>query len=355
MRWLILALSLGLTLCLAGCGGQPASPLLPETSAADPTDVPAEVQELLDIYAPADDESSVQAVMSNLDSLPYELLDSCDVYSVTFLWGDLFNTAEVNPDTIDWSGTLSIENGTGVVHVRCAIDFEPGQDSVLIHDNPTFAIWISKTHADFDGLSFLVFIKWFSFEPALAAPMLKFETAPVTLQFRFHQLVKLDAFYGIPGVGGIAIHSRRIWQNSCPGGLIEGIWHKDGSWVSSGRFDGYWLDHRGNKLGILTGRYWMDANAYPGKLEGWVSGIVTDEVIAELKGFWYYDDYRLCPMCGAGHGVFYGTFVYLSNSKSGRFIGEFGDYSLPPDDVEMPMHGIWYFECPWTVTVGPSD
>ncbi|UCD94775.1 MAG: hypothetical protein JSU69_01610, partial [Candidatus Zixiibacteriota bacterium] len=191
--------------------------------------------------------------------------------------------------------------------------------------------------------------------PSLAPPTLKFETIPITLQFRFHQLVKLDAFYQIPGVGGVAVHARRIWQNACPGGLIEGRWLKDGSWVTSGRFDGWWMDHTGNRIGYLNGTYWKDNNARIGELRGEVSGLITDEVIAELKGFWYYDDYRLCPMCGAGHGVFYGTFVYLSDNKRGRFIGEFGDYSFPPNDIEMPMHGIWYFECPWTVTSGPSN
>lgn len=331
-----------------GCGDQPNSPEQPKDYSAGSIEPPSEVAALLDEYAVTPNEVLQTEVSANLDSLPAELIDSCDVYAVTFLWGDLFNTAALDRDTIDWSGTLTIYNGEGVVHVQCEIDFEPGQDSVLIHNNPTFAIWISKTSMDFDGLSFLVFFKWKDLSAEYAPPVLRFRTEQITLQFSVYQLVKLDAYYHIDNIGGVAVHARRVWQNACPGGLINGHWIKDGSFSSSSTFDGWWLDHLGNRIGYLNGTFWRNENSI-GEFSGQVSGIYTDQVIAELSGKWYYDDPRLCPMCGEGHGVFFGKFVYTNDGRSGRVEGEFGDYSLPPDDIEMPMTGIWYFLCTWTV------
>jgi hypothetical protein len=264
----------------------------------------------------------------------------------------MFNTSSVNIDTVDWSGTLTVHNGEGYVFVRCMIDFEPGEDSVLFHDNPMFAIWVSKTYMDFDGLSFLVFMKWRNINSDYLAQSLWYETEYFNLQFSIHQLAYMTVYHSVENVGGVLIHSRRIWQNTCPGGLIQGTWIKSGNFTDSGSFEGYWADHLGEPIGYLNGIYWRDNvnDVYAGQLIGSVSGIVTDQVIAELTGHWVYDDPRMCPMCGEGHGLFWGTFTNVSDSGWGRFEGEFGDYSLPPDDIEMPMSGIWYYQCPWTTS-----
>jgi hypothetical protein len=66
-----------------------------------------------------------------------------------------------------------------------------------------------------------------------------------------------------------------------------------------------------------------------------------------MEGYWFYDDMRMCPMCGEGHGVFYGTFEdQMGSNRAGTIFGEFGDYSLPPDDIEMPYRGFWQYNCP---------
>jgi hypothetical protein len=351
MRCLVTFLIVGLILSFAGCGNQSTSPALPETTGFERQETPDDVRKLIDNYALPVDGESYENELAMLDSLPVDLVGNCNVYSVTFLWGDIFNTADIAPDTVDWSGRLSIYNGEGVVHVRFVIDFEAGQDSVLIHDCQDFAAWISKTCVDFDGLSFLVFIKWNNINPAsVACPSLVFETEPITLRFSLYQLAWLDAFYRVDNIGAVAVRSRLIWQNVCPGGLIEGTWIKDGSFGDSGYFQGLWLDYKGEVIGLLSGKFWRDDNTnFLGKFEGWVSGVITLQIIAELKGYWFYDDYRLCPICGQGHGIFYGKFIDCIDGSVGRVLGEFGDYSLPPNDVEMPMHGIWYYYCPWSI------
>ena len=92
------------------------------------------------------------------------------------------------------------------------------------------------------------------------------------------------------------------------------------------------------------GRYWVTEDGHR-VLEGSVSGLHTDQVIAELKGTWGYDDPRMCPMCGMGHGFFHGKFEMLHNGAVGVFGGEFGNWALPPDDLVMPFKGVWKLNC----------
>ncbi len=344
MRYLTFLTAVLFILLLAGCSDKSSAPDPSENSVIENQEFPENAQKLLDQYLPEDLESENGEQPAYLDSLPIELIDNCDIYSVTFLWGDVFNTAAPANDPTDWSGTLWV-NGVAVVHVLFEIDFEPGEDSVLIHNNPSFGAWISYTENDLDGLSFLVFLKRDIIY--ITPPVLTFETDPITLSFGFPELVDLTAFYPVDESNGLIVYSRLIWENACPGGLIEGVWIKDGWLSDSGSFSGYWKDYFGEPIGYMNGIFWGTNDGLSGKFSGSVSGLVTDEVIAEFEGHWYYDDMRMCPVCGEGHGVFHGQFRYLEDGRMGYMAGEFGDYSLPPDDIEMPMTGIWRFHCPW--------
>lgn len=330
-------------LVLAGCSSQPTSP---DSPAAVPETIPAELQKLVDQYVPTAQGIPSEAQVTYLDPIPTELIGNCDIYAITFLWGDLFNSALTPGAITDWSGTLSV-NGEAVVHVRYMIDFEPGEDSVLSHDNPSFAAWLSYTSNDLDGLSFLVFLK--RDVVYVTPPVLTFKTAPITLKFSFRQLVKLDAFYRVDNSNGVIVHSRKVWQNVCPSGEMKGRWIKDSSNPTQGHFEGRWLDRWGTAIGYLSGRFWMN-NDGRGELAGHVSGLVTDEVIAEIHGYWWFDDPMLCPMCGDDHGFFVGRYKYI-NGGTGKLKGEFG-YGLSPDDVELPFHGVWHDDCPY---VTPDD
>ena len=352
MRYLTLLTAVIFMVFLAGCSRNSTAPDQSGSNTINNQKLPESAQKILDQYLPEDLESENGEQPDYLDSLPVELIENCDIYSVTFLWGDVFNAATPSNDTTDWSGTLSM-NADGVVHVLYEIDFEPGEDSVLIHNNPTFAIWISKTANDLDGLSFLIFlprdIEYF------APPELTFETDPITLSFYFYELVELTAFYPVDESNGLIVYSRLIWENACPGGIIDGTWVKDGWLSDSGSFNGFWIDHLGDTVGCMSGIFWGANDGFTGKFSGSVSGLYTDQVIAEFEGHWYYDDPRMCPICGEGHGVFHGQFRYLEDGRTGFMAGEFGDYSLPPDDIEMPMTGIWRFHCPWNDVAANSQ
>jgi len=350
MRYLLFSLSILLLLIGAGCQDQSVSPG-DRGETGGPDEMAVDVREFFDKNAIPTHESEMIENLDVLDSLPVELIDSCDVYAITFLWGDLLNSAVIS-DTVDWSGTLTLD-GEGVVHVRYEIDFEPGQDSVLIHDNPTFAIWLSRTYRDFDGLSFLVFVKWRNYVDAVR-PRLIFGTGPLTLDFSFFELTNLDAYYPAGNIGGVLVHSRRIWQNTCPGGLFRGNWIKDSINSDNGTIDGFWMDHHGDSIGYLSGSFWTNNDGSRG-FAGSVSGLITDQVILELRGCWYYDGPVICADCEGGHGLFFGHFHYLTDSRRGLLMGEFGDYSAVAEEIVMPMRGIWWVLCPWTDCSGNNN
>jgi hypothetical protein len=352
MRRLVFISLTGLILVLGGCSDRATAPDQAEIATPLATEVPAEVQKLLDTYTMLEDGNSTDPRIAYLDPIPTELIDSCDIFAVTFLWGDLFNNPGHIPDTTDWSGILSL-SAEGVVYVRYMIDFEPGQDSVLPFSTPTTAAWISYTCMDFDGLSFLIFIK--RNVPYATPPVLTFETGPFTLQLDYWQLFNFAAFYPIDNTKGVAVHSRKIWINSCPGGLIKGEWIKDPVDPSTGRFEGVWTDYKGEPVGIMSGTFWTN-NDGRGEFVGALSGYITDEVIAELKGRWFYDNYQLSPMRCHDHGVFCGRYKYLNENRTGTIRGIFGDYATPDDVVQakLPMLGVWHDDCP-TDAGGPGN
>jgi hypothetical protein len=309
--------------------------------------VPEEVQQLLDTYVLPDDALSPELELVDPESFPPDLSDtSWNVYAVTFLWGRLYNACTSEAAATVWDGTLSA-NGEIVVYPAVTIGFEHGQDSLVPVTTPSTAGWGSSTaFGDFDGISFLVFYKRGLFY--LVEPTLKFETLPFTLELTFDELEKYSAFFEVAHCNAVAVHARRLRPHVCAKGLLSGEWVKDEAFGGSGHFQGWWQDHNGNPIGHYNGRFWT-SDDFSRQFEGSVSGLVTDEVIANFKGHWWYDDPSLCPVCGEGFGRFAGRIYYLNspdlaNTHVGVMKGTFGwreDYT----SVKYPMNGVWYLKC----------
>jgi hypothetical protein len=343
MRSLIFFLSVSLVFSFAGCSDQTTSPDLSQEIIPTAQDIPQDVQKVFDELVDHEDGLTEEEYLNFVDPPPSDLIGNCDIYSVTFLWGNLFNAGAPSNDTTDWTGSIWM-NAEGAIHVRHQIDFEHGQDSVLPRNNQYSVGWISKTSHDVDGLSFLVFIR--TDVDYFTPPILTFETEPFTAAFNFHQLMMLDAFYQVDDQNGVVIHARKIWQSHCPGGTIEGVWEKEAMWIGEGSFHGVWKNRAGEPIGLMNGTFWSNEYTH-GQFHGQLSGIDTDQVIAVMHGIWFYDDMRLCPICGEGHGVFRGHFAFVDGSHSGVIKGTFGDMSLPPDQLQLPMMGIWEVNCPF--------
>lgn len=355
MRILTALLIFSLLIILTGCNNQSTAPVVENTANFGEYEIPADLQALLTQVVPSEDKIVAEATNMVWDEALSYQVNNCDIYSVTMLWGDLFNYsgATLN-DTTDWSGTLTASSN-GFVRRVYEIDFEDGQDYIVPYSTPNTLGWVSFTSVDFDGIHCLVYLPRGPVMTAITAiPFITIQTEHYTFRFNSVELARLDYFYQVDNQNAVLIHSRRLWTNTCPGGYLDGTWIKEGGLGNSyGRFEGNWRDHNGELIGLMYGSFWADSLSYDanyyhyGRWSGWVTHPVLAVILVEMEGYWFFDDPRMCPMCGEGHGVFYGTFQdQMGSDRTGKIFGEFGDYSLPPNDVEMPYNGIWQYDCP---------
>ena len=333
-------------LLFVSCSERATNPPLPEPAPPNAIDVPADVAQILEDNSPADLALAGSDEVNWAGWPPPEWVRNSDVYAVTFVWGSLANVITPGVPVTDWSGKLSV-NGVALVHPRRTINFEPRQDSLLTDDEPAVAAWVSQTGVDFDGISFLVFLR--RDIVYIVAPWLTFETAPIKLEFQFDKLVNLNAFYDIGQGRALAVHARKIWPGRCPGGFTEGKWTKVDFSGMSGTIDGLWRNRLGEPIGYILGQFYVNDSGER-VYEGYVTGYMLDYIICEFKGTWWYDDYRMCPICGSGHGWFRGRYAYADGTnRGGMMFGEIGDFRSPVmDQLEMPFSGIWHDFCVWT-------
>lgn len=348
MRYLLSISSTALLLLMLGCGEQTTSPSPADTKGPAAGETPSEIVGLLESNTPATLELAPAGDPNWVAWPPFDLIKNSDVYAVTFVWGQLSPSMLPGMPVTDWSGRLWV-NGVAVVQPRRTISFDPGQDSILTENDPAMAAWVSQTSVDFDGISFLVFVR--RDITYIIAPTLHFETAPIQLEFNFGQVAKLDSFFVLPQGNALAVHTRQIWPARCPGGFTEGKWIKADNTGSNGRIEGLWLNYRGEPEGHIVGTFWTNSDGTR-EYSGSVSGYYLTYVIAEFKGQWWYDDPRMCPLpwCGTGHGWFRGQFAYADGSnRGGMMFGEFGDLLAPvADPLVMQFTGVWQRSCPWT-------
>jgi hypothetical protein len=344
---ILTSLFAAILLLIVGCSEKATNPPLPESAPPTAGEVPADVAGILEANSP------VELDVAGSDEVDWatwpspEWVRNSDVYAVTFVWGSLVNSVTPGVPVTDWSGTLSV-NGVALVHPHRTINFERGQDSLVATDNPSVAAWVSQTGVDFDGISFLVFLR--RDVEYFAAPWLTFDTPPIKLEFPFEKLVKLDAFYDVGQSRAVAVHARKIWPGRCPGGFTEGRWIKADNTGMKGTMEGLWRDFLGRPIGYIRGQFYVNDNGER-VFDGYVTGYMLDYIICEFKGTWWYDDARLCPMpiCGTGHGWFRGHYVYSNGTnRGGMMAGEIGDFQAPVASVmELPFAGIWHDFCPW--------
>ncbi len=350
----LLSLTLGAVLLIAlGCSDKDSSPIATTPVGPVTTETPGAVMTLLESNTPAE-LKTVPSVLADWTAWPpFDVVRNSDVYAVTILWGQLSNSLLPGMPVTDWSGKLWV-NGVSVVQARRTINFENGQDSLVTEDIPSEVVWVSQTSVDFDGISFLIFLR--RDITYIMAPTLHFETTPLSLEFNFGELIKLDKFYVLPQGNAVAVHSRQIWPDRCPGGFMEGKWIQSDLSGASGRIEGLWLNYRGEPEGVITGTFWTNDDGTR-EYSGSVSGYFLTYVMAEFKGTWWYDDPRMCPMCGTGHGWFKGTFTFVDGTNKGGFmLAEFGDFVSPvASSLEKPFLGVWRQSCPWTPEITDNN
>jgi hypothetical protein len=343
MKKMILLLPMLFLLLAFGCSRNDTTPVKSVDNPPQSSEMPDAVRNLLDQNTFSyEDTTGIASLAANLN--PPTIFDtSYDIYAVTFLWGHLFNLSNVRPpDTTDWSGSLYI-NGESHIAVTRVIGFERGQDSLLPGNNPAMQAWVSMTNGDFDGIACLLFLK--RGVVYIVAPTLHFATPPLNLEFSFDKLERLSAYYVVDSINAVAVQARRIYPRVCPEGIMLGEWIKATNAGDSGFIRGQWLDQNSDPIGVFAGVFWTTADGQR-PFYGWVSGQNTTQIIAYMRGIWLYDDPRMCPLCGTGHGRYRGIFKYTNQRGMGIVDGEFGDFSLPPESLTMPLKGVWKTFCP---------
>lgn len=303
-------------------------------------EIPLDLSYLIDLHGLPEDGSHNSTLLSPQFDPPDLADTSYDVYSVTLIWGNPShdNSSVIPP--MDWTGTLSVNGEAWVVPVK-AIMFEH-EDQILENPSPTEAAWESTTHGGYDGINFLVFLKRGVIY--ITAPMLSFNTEPLAQTWDFGHLRKLNAYYKTDAGAGLGIQAHLITRFHCPKGLLGGHWIKDGDQPHSGHFEGLWLSANSQPAGYYSGRFWMDEDGV-GRYAGWVSGYITDQVIAEFEGHWMYDDPSLCPTCGENRGLFKGRIKWLDRKATGEMWGAFGGPDTQADHLRLPMAGFWRENC----------
>jgi len=341
MRRLLIPFIFGLMAALLGCTEEPPSPVSPQTGENENSTVPSNLQNLID---------SLQIAEPDLDNRlidptqpPPILTDSnYDVYAVTFIWGHLPFGPTFDSPPLDWSGSIYV-NGEAKGEVLRTIAFEPGQDSLLPPPEGTLIAWASVTTYSFDGLATLIALdKRVTY---ITAPWLTFDTDPIKLELGFDELAHLNAFYPVDNQSGVLVISRKVSHIGCPHGSFDGTWTRDENTMMTGHFSAVWMNPDGVPFAKMEGQFGPNTNSlYGGMFEGELFGAANNKVVGKVRGRFYYDDLRMCPMCGDAHGIMSGYVYDLDGRPLGRIEGEFGDWTTPAPQ-EMPLHGKWRLRC----------
>jgi hypothetical protein len=294
-------------------------------------------------FAPVPDGISKFTPSSTIYNPPY---DNYDLYSVTLLWGELYNTSDSSAAPIDWSGQASI-NGVAVIDVVYQIDFEDGEDSLIQVDSPAHIAWASQA-GDLDGISMLIYLD--RDVTYITAPKLSIQTAQINLDFDFGELENFADIYNVSNTQAMVVVARRILSADCPSGTMVGEWVRDNVGGQTGTLHGKWFENSDTPAGLFNGQFeWQNSGV--GVFSGQVSGYVADQVIYRFKGSWYYDDPRMCPLCGSGHGKYQGVFSDTNGMVVGVIKGQFG-YAPDAADNNLPLQGNWRKFCN---DVSPND
>jgi hypothetical protein len=305
-------------------------------------EMPVDLSTVLEVYSLPEDGAHNGFLLDPEDAPPDIADTSYDVYSVILVWGNPDpTTVDATAPAVNWSGTLAVNGVAWVVPVKTIL-FEPSEDSVLANSGPSQSAWASTTHGHFDGISFLVYLKRGIIY--IAEPRLSFITAPITQSWDFEQLKRLSVCYRTNAGNILGVRSRLIKRVYCPQGLLAGHWAKNPENHMTGRFEGVWLERNSDPVGHYSGHFWQGDDGI-GRFEGSVSGYITDQVIAEFKGEWYYDDPSMCPTCGENKGVFKGRVKWLTREAEGELWGEIGPPLTNANFMDLPMAGFWRVNC----------
>ncbi|MDH4157994.1 MAG: hypothetical protein OEW00_12040, partial [candidate division Zixibacteria bacterium] len=306
---------------------------------------PADLSSLADSALTLEEAPVFSAVAPGFDT-PLLPPGNYDHFAVELVWGNLQNVPSSSVAPKDWTGGLKLGFQGGVFPVAL-IDFEEGQDSLLLINSIGAVAWVSKTHNDFDGVVLDIYydkdICYF------APPLFYFETVSYKRAWYAYELFDLDEVYQVDNENSLAIKSRLVEDGACPRGRLAGIWvHKD---HNNGYFYGRWMSDQGVPTGYLFGKFWTENTGERCFKGVWVTSQMTLQ--GYLWGEWKYTgtDPTVLSDTFCREGIFAGQYTDRNSTIKGRLKGKFG-LSWPWADVARVepwrsfFAGYWEQYCP---------
>jgi hypothetical protein len=270
-------------------------------------------------------------------------------YKVQVVWGNLDNNITEDSNAWDWSGALTL-HFEGGVFPDSVIDFEPGQDSILVTNAIHFVPWVSLTDGDFDGILFDVYyntdICYF------AAPKWEFVTRPFRQEWTYDRLNGMDTVYQVDNINQVWVKTWQVSEPPCPKGYVAGAWvNKD---RDNGYFFGHWMNDGGMPTGYVLGKFWTE-NVGGRVLKGIrVSSFFY--VDGYLFGEWKYADENgpSTSVLRASEGVFRARYTDRNWNVLGSVEGKFGlpwpwSTAAQQNGQRSYFKGQWVAYCPTAV------
>lgn len=349
MKKLIFCIGIGLILLIAGCSEKSTTPTIDNGATYTEYYLDLDLQSLADSTFALEEELLYNP--PNQDSDPNLLpVGQYERYCVEIIWGCLDNTSHSQPPEMDWSGAL-VTGVEDAVFPASLIDFEEGQDSLLIMNTINTVSWISRTNGDFDGI---VFDFYFNTDICyFVSPEIRFKTLAYENSWYVGELDGLEEVYQVDNVHKVAIKAKKVSDGDCPNGRLAGKWiHKD---RNNGFFYGKWMTEFCSISGYLFGKFWTEENG-DRLFRGYWLGL-NKCLKGYFDGKWEYSEDPAVSVSNYCYpkGYFKGRFTDRNSSYIGHLEGQFG---LPLNADIAPQQGCyqpsafigtWWVDCPEVV------
>lgn len=260
-------------------------------------------------------------------------------FHLRVVWGQL----RFNPDAqdiTDWSGSLTVSRG--MIVIRRAIHFEPGQDYILPRVERNLVEWVSKTTVHNDGIAVDILVPPLRpiNDPDQDPVTVTFEAGEYSRTFTLDELQRLDMVVQFDNSNAIAFHAFRLDGRPCPAGFLAGRWGVDGE--GRHRLRGVWMSEDGRVKGFLRGHFGVNDEGrrlFFGKVIG-----LNGEFRAFLKGTYGYmpDETGGEIADGNAGGWFAGHIINADRIEIGVLRGRF--YASTEHDGGF-FQGRWKTDC----------
>ncbi|MCK4412029.1 MAG: hypothetical protein KAY32_00660 [Candidatus Eisenbacteria sp.] len=277
---------------------------------------------------------------SRQTAVELEESDDRDAYSLTILWGCLYDESDsagvsLGDETLEWPGSLELSDGA--IRLLSLINFERWEDHILRDGEPGKIAWESITHGSLDGIRVLVIVPADS-SGEVPVQTLSLELGDYTRELSTTELVDLDELIELSETAKISLRAFKVDEGAEVHGFCNGFWgRRPGQKV--GTFRGAWVLEDGRLVGFMRGHYGInsqDARVFFGKyIDGYgrFGGFLRGHWdVTETDGVEGEESY-------SESGTFEGMWVNWRGNAIGSLKGHWGRREGRPGIFNGAWHG----------------